>query len=148
MGSLLLGSSILISWRIGLPDYVEAAQPIAVVPSTPPTATQTQSPDAPQETDQAEVQANEPQVQVLDSDEISYKYGIVQVQVTMTDSQITDVKMLQGEATNGRAQAYAMLIDATLQVQGTTYGNVTGATYTTEAFKDAVNNALNKAQLP
>lgn len=151
VGSLLLASSILVSWRIGLPDYVEASEPISVTPSSSPDpagGTTTETPtETPTEAATTE-QPAEPLVQTIDSDEISYKYGIVQVRVTFRDSDITEVTMLKGEASNGRAEAYAMLIDATIQVQGTNYGNVTGATYTTEAFKSAIENALSKVQLP
>ena len=151
VGSLLLASSILVSWRIGLPDYVEASESISVTPSSSPEPTGSTPAETPTETPTEAAtteQPAEPLVQTIDSDEISYKYGIVQVRVTFSDSEITEVTMLKGEATNGRAEAYAMLIDATIQVQGTNYGNVTGATYTTEAYKAAVENALSKVQLP
>lgn len=152
VASLILGSSILISWRIGSPDYVEQANP-GTLPSASPTASPTSSPPTspsgspsaePSQTP-TESPSSEPVSRVIDSDEIEYKYGVVQVSVTLSDSQITGISMLKGEASNGRAAAYEMLIDATLQVQGTSYGNVTGATFTTDAFKLAIENVLAKA---
>ncbi len=148
VASLILGSSILISWRVGSPDYVDQANP-----SSPPSASSTTSPTAsPNESPSVEPSqtptespSSEPVTRVIDSDEIEYKYGVVQVSVTLSDSQITGISMLKGEASNGRAAAYEMLIDATLQVQGTSYGNVTGATFTTDAFKLAIENVLAKA---
>lgn len=86
-----------------------------------------------------------PAVQVtVNSDVIAYKYGNVQISITKTDGLISSVTMLQGDATNGRADAYKILTDATIQVQGTSYGNVSGATFTTDAFKLAVESALAK----
>lgn len=78
------------------------------------------------------------------SDVISYKYGDVQVEVVKLGSEITDVNLLVGDATYGRDVAYQTLIQATIQNQGTNYGNYTGATFTTDAFKKAVENALSK----
>lgn len=150
VASLILGSSILISWRIGLPDYVEPGEPTAL-PSVSPSTSQSGSPIDPTQEPSAtptSEPSGEPVIRVIDSDEIEYKYGVVQVSVTLTDSQISGISMLQGEASNGRAAAYEMLIDATIQVQGTNYGNVTGATYTTDAFKSAIENVLSKAGLP
>ena len=80
----------------------------------------------------------------LDSDVNDYKYGVVQISITKVGKEITAVQLLQGDATNGRDEAYKILIDATLQVQGTNFGNVSGATFTTDAFRKAVDNALLK----
>jgi uncharacterized protein with FMN-binding domain len=60
------------------------------------------------------------------------------------DGLITDIKVLIGDTSYGRDLAYQSLIAATLQTQGTNYGNVSGATFTTDAFKQAVQNALSK----
>lgn len=85
-----------------------------------------------------------PVVKTVASDPITYKYGVVQIEITATDGKITKVVLLQGDASYGRDAAYSALIDATVQVQGTNYGNVSGATFTTEAFKKAVENAISK----
>lgn len=148
VASLILGSSILISWRVGSPDYVDQANPSSVPSASStnsPTASPNESPSVEPSQTPTESPSSEPITRVIDSDEIEYKYGIVQVSVTLSDSQITGISMLKGEASNGRAAAYEMLIDATLQVQGTSYGNVTGATFTTDAFKLAIENVLAKA---
>jgi len=78
------------------------------------------------------------------SDVITYKYGVVQVSVTALGQDITGVELLQGDATYGRDVAYEALINATIQTDGTNYGNVSGATFTTEAFKKAISNAIGK----
>jgi hypothetical protein len=78
------------------------------------------------------------------SDQIAYKYGVVQISITKTDGSITAVSLVKGDTSNGRAAAYDILSNATIQVQGTNYGNVSGATFTTDAYKLAVENALGK----
>lgn len=78
------------------------------------------------------------------SDVISYQYGDVQVEVVKLGAEITDVNLLVGDATYGRDAAYQTLIQATIQNQGTNYGNYSGATFTTKAFKLAVESALAK----
>lgn len=85
-----------------------------------------------------------PVVKTVNSDSINYKYGVVQIELTTTDNKITKIVLLQGDASYGRDAAYSALIDATIQVQGTNYGNVSGATFTTDAFKKAVENAISK----
>jgi uncharacterized protein with FMN-binding domain len=64
--------------------------------------------------------------------------------LTKTDGVISAVNVLIGDATNGRDEAYLILTAATIETQGTNYGNVSGATFTTDAFKLAVENVLAK----
>lgn len=73
---------------------------------------------------------------------ISYRYGVVQVSVTKTNGKITDVNLIKGTATDGRSAAFPSLIQATIDNNGTGFGNLSGATFTTNAFKKAVNSAL------
>ena len=96
---------------------------------------------SPKPTEQA---PSQPVTKTVSSDPINYKYGVVQIELTATDGKITNVSVLQGDVSYGRDAAYEALIQATIQVQGTNYGNVSGATFTTEAFKQAVSNALAK----
>lgn len=104
-----------------------------------PTQTQVPAQTAPQET-----QPPAPVTTTVNSDVITYKYGVVQISLTQTDGVITDIQMLQGDATNGRAEAYVTLISATIQQQSINYGNISGATFTVDAFKKAVTSALSK----
>lgn len=111
-----------------------------------PTATQTpsQTPTQTPATPAAPVAPPAPVTATVSSDPITYKYGTVQISMTTVDGAITEIKMLQGDATNGRAAAYTTLINATIQQQGTNYGNISGATFTVDAFKKAVDNAMAK----
>lgn len=116
--------------------------------SSAPAATNSATPSQPQGTiepaPQDPTQAPQPVVTTKTSDVIDYKYGVVQISITKTDNTITDVVLLQGDTSYGRDAAYTALIGATIKTQGTNYGNVSGATFTTDAFKKAVTNTLAK----
>lgn len=153
VATLVAASSLAISLRLGdiatqenLAPDISASEPTKVDPTTPsPSPTQSGQPNpAPSPSGTTAPAIPKPKPVTKNSDVIDYKYGVVQVSVTMLGNEITKVGLLQGDATNGRDKAYAILTEATIQVQGTNYGNVSGATYTTEAFKLAVESALEK----
>ena len=79
-------------------------------------------------------------------DAIDYQFGTVQVSVTRDNGKITAVDMVQAGANGGREQAFPMLQQAAIDANGTSFGNVSGATYTTDAFKQALDSAI--AKLP
>lgn len=128
------------------PSTSESTAPTQTDPTANPSPSQTSGSTSsqPKPTTSTSPTAPAPVTKTVDSDPITYKYGVVQIEMTATDGKITKVVLLQGDASYGRDAAYAALIDATVQVQGTNYGNVSGATFTTEAFKKAVENAISK----
>ena len=73
---------------------------------------------------------------------IRYRFGTIQVSVTKTDGQITAVNLLQAGATGGRSQAFDFLVQYTVDAQGSSFGNISGATYTTDAYKQSLDAAL------
>lgn len=75
-------------------------------------------------------------------DAIQYRYGTVQVSVTKVDGKITDVTLIEAGATGGRAAAFPYLVDYAIQAQGTNFSNLSGATYTTDAFIQSMDSAL------
>jgi uncharacterized protein with FMN-binding domain len=75
---------------------------------------------------------------------ISYRYGTVQVSVTKANGKITAVNLLQQGATGGRQGAFPYLVQYAIQANGTSFGNLGGATYTTDAFKQSLESALAK----
>ncbi len=77
---------------------------------------------------------------------IYYQFGTVQVTVTKANGKITAIDYLQSTASAGRDQAFGMLSTAAIQANGSNFGNIGGATYTTDAFKQALDSAL--AKLP
>ncbi len=77
-------------------------------------------------------------------DAIQYRYGVIQVEVVRAGGKITAVNMIQSDATAGREQAFPYLTDYAIQAQGSNFGNLSGATFTTEAFKQALDSAISK----
>ncbi len=71
--------------------------------------------------------------------------GYVQVSVTKNASgKIIAINLVQSAATGGRQGAFPVLQSAALSAQGSNFGNVGSATYTTQAFKQALDSALAK----
>lgn len=73
-----------------------------------------------------------------------YQYGTVQVSVTKAGGKITAVDLIQQGATGGRQAAFTYLVDLAIQANGTSFGNLSGATYTVDAFKQSLESALAK----
>ena len=121
------------------PAGVSASEPEApteTVPTTDSSSVATAEPEA--------EQPAEPVVVNVSSAVIEYQYGVIQVGITAEAGKITQVQMLQGDTGYGRGDTYASLINATISAQGTNFGNYSGATFTTEAFRDAVASAISK----
>ena len=78
------------------------------------------------------------------SDAVGYRFGTVQLTVTKTGPKITDITMNQAGATNGRAASFPYLINLALTTQNATFDTsmMSGATYSTGAFIQALDNAL------
>jgi uncharacterized protein with FMN-binding domain len=78
------------------------------------------------------------------SDSINYAYGTVQLKVTEANGKISAVDLVQASATAGRDQAFSYLVKDAISANGTSFGNLSGATYTTDAFKQALDSAISK----
>ena len=104
--------------------------PSHAVPTTPPpssTPTATGKPDM-----------------TVSGDAIQYRYGVVQVEVVRTAGKISAVNLVQGTASAGRDQAFSYLQQYAIDSQGSSFANLSGATYTTDAFKQALDSAISK----
>lgn len=77
-------------------------------------------------------------------DAIDYEFGTIQIKATKTGGKITAVELIQEGANGGREQAFPTLVAAALSANGSSIPNVSGATYTTDAFKQALDSALSK----
>lgn len=74
-------------------------------------------------------------------------YGYVQVKIEMTSTRLTDITMLEvtSEPNGAAREAPATLIQEALAAQSADIANVSRATYTSEAFKASLRNALARA---
>lgn len=71
-------------------------------------------------------------------------YGPIQLKVTKASGKITAIDLVQAQATGGREQAFSVLVEAAISANGSGISNISGATYTTDAFKQALDSALSK----
>jgi uncharacterized protein with FMN-binding domain len=83
-------------------------------------------------------------------DTVGTRYGNVQVAVTISGGQITDVTALQLTDDGGRSvqisnRAAPILRSEVLQSQSASVSNVSGATYTAEAYLTSLQSALDQA---
>ena len=78
------------------------------------------------------------------SSSVNYRFGTVQLTVTKKGSTITDITMNQAGATNGRAASFPYLISLAKQAQSGSFDTsmMSGATYSTQAFMQALGDAL------
>lgn len=87
---------------------------------------------------------------IVDGAVVETKYGTVQVQVVITDEVITDVialKLTDSSETSidVSARAAPILREEILAAQSTEVENVSGATYTSDAYRTSVQSALDAA---
>jgi uncharacterized protein with FMN-binding domain len=80
----------------------------------------------------------------VQSDDIPYQFGDVQLTVTRKGGKISAIDIGQSSANNGREAAFPYLVQDAIKAQGTNFANLGGATYTTAAFKAALTNAISK----
>jgi uncharacterized protein with FMN-binding domain len=115
-----------------------------------PTATTEPSPTATATTEPAPTATTAPAATsgTYTSQTVQYRYGRIQLEIAVTDGALTDINLLQA-TTEGRGydQAPPILVNAALQAGGTNFGNLSGATFTTQAFKQALDDALAQAGL-
>jgi uncharacterized protein with FMN-binding domain len=83
-------------------------------------------------------------VKTATGDTVESGFGPVQVKATKEDGKITSIELVQATASGGRESAFTTLVEAALGANGTSFGNISGATYTTNAFKASLDSALSK----
>jgi uncharacterized protein with FMN-binding domain len=82
----------------------------------------------------------------------STRFGPVQVRITVADGKITDVTVLTAPDRDRRDQeiiAYALPIlrDEALQAQNADIDTVSGATYTSDGYRESLQAAIDAAHL-
>jgi hypothetical protein len=85
---------------------------------------------------------------VIQGDAVDFQYGTVQVEITLEGTTITDIRTIT--APGGSYQAYTDRAVPTMRseiiaAQSTQVAAASGATYTSEAYAQSVQSALDKA---
>jgi uncharacterized protein with FMN-binding domain len=131
------------SGTAGSPDTAPTTTPTTTQPPSSPGAasapTTTQPPTT--TTTQAARRAN--------GDDVEYRYGELELQVTVKAGRINDIEPAVDEATDPRSaqindQAIPYLRDQALQAQSAHIDGVSGATYTSDAYAQSLQAALDK----
>ncbi|MEU9323350.1 FMN-binding protein [Streptomyces canus] len=86
--------------------------------------------------------ASEASSQTVDGSALSTEKGPVQVQVTFSGTKITAVKMLQQPDHPQTTAAVPVLVADTLEAQSADIDTVSGATITSEAYKESLQAAI------
>lgn len=157
----LAGIGVVIATaKLGMPLPV-AATPVNTAttetatptptPTTEPTTTPTKKPSTPAKTPAKKPTTTKPTTPTTPASgatqsgsAIRYKYGVVQVKVTKNGSDITAITYLQKSATDGRSAVFPDLVVAAKAANGSNISNISGATFTVDAFKKALDSALAK----
>lgn len=82
--------------------------------------------------------------QTVESDAIEYRFGTVLISVTATAGKITAINTDNSTCSHGWEAAWPMLTEAAIAANGSDFENISGATFTAEAFKEALNTAISK----
>ena len=132
----IAGAATLPSAALGAPTSTTAA------PSTSATGTPTTAPTS----------SAAPTARTYLGSSITTRYGVVQVKITVRDKRITDVSFAQLTAFDGRSQqinsnAAPQLLQETLSAQSARIDTVSGASYTSDGYKQSLQSALDKAGL-
>ena len=84
-------------------------------------------------------------------DAIQYQYGILQVKATLTNGRLTAVSLARLEPEPGRsqsidAQAIPLLRSEALRAHSANVDVISGATYTSEAYAQSLQSAIDRAR--
>ena len=122
------------------------SSPAPTTPATTPSATTPPASTPPASTPPTVANT----VRTLTGDAFDARYGLLQVQVTMRGKTITDVTELQAPNSHQRSieinqQAEPLLRQEALQAQSAQIDIVSGATYTSQAYAQSLQSALDQA---
>lgn len=95
-------------------------------------------------TDTSGSAAGATKTQTVKGDPIEYRYGVIELEVTATAGKIEKITELQATASPGYDQAIPVLNEEAMKAQSANFGNLSGATFTTEAYQQALSSALSK----
>jgi uncharacterized protein with FMN-binding domain len=143
----------------GHPLTTTGALPSAGLPGSGSSSTPTTAPPAGGDTSGGSSSAPPPAARsssakaasrTVAGDAVETRYGVVQVQVTVSGNRIDNVSFLQLTAFDGRSQeingaAAPILLQETLSAQSAHIDNVSGASYTTDGYLQSLQSALDKA---
>lgn len=80
----------------------------------------------------------------VSGDAIEYRYGVVQLEVTATDGKIEKINEIKATSSRGYMGAFPYLNEMAIKAQSADFGNLSGATFSSKAYAEALASALSK----
>jgi uncharacterized protein with FMN-binding domain len=156
LGSIFASTAVLvIGWQAGAAVVasqaaLEATTPVASGTSGGATATAPTATALPSATASAAPVVTGPADGTYTGSSVDTRFGSVQVAVTLSSGAITDVTALHLTDAEGRSvqisnEAAPILQQEVLASQSASVSNVSGATYTSDAYLQSVQSALDQA---
>jgi uncharacterized protein with FMN-binding domain len=142
MKRVIFTSAATVAGLIALLSFKTQAQPLT---TTLPSAATSES-----STTSTGSAPKKPTSKTFTGQSVTTRYGIVQVKVTVTAHKITDAAFVQLTAFDGRSQqinsgAGPQLLQETMKDQSAQVDTVSGATYTSDGYRQSLQSALDKA---
>jgi uncharacterized protein with FMN-binding domain len=127
------------------PETQQQPQKQAAPKTTSPAPRTTGSAPA-QQQQQQQPQQQQAQPRTVSGPAVNTSEGTVQVQVTLQGNKITDVKALRAPNSNPTRMALPILRESALKAQSADIDTVSGATATSEGYKQSLQAAIDGAQ--
>ena len=86
------------------------------------------------------------QPQTVTGDAVPFRYGVVQIELTATAGKIDKINLVQQQTSPGWEQSFPMLTNEALAASSSNIANISGATFTSDAYKQALTSAISKLQ--
>jgi uncharacterized protein with FMN-binding domain len=117
--------------------------------STPATTTPQSTGSAPESTSPTTTAPASTASRSASGSDVPYRYGEIEIEVTAAGSKITNVTILKDDATDGRSyqinsEAVPILESETMSAQSAQIDGVSGATYTSQAYVQSLQAALDQ----
>ena len=77
-------------------------------------------------------------------DAVDYRFGTIQLKVTRKNGVISAIEEVQATSSRGWEAAFPVLNQAAVDANGSGFGNLGGATFTSEAYRQALDSAISK----
>jgi uncharacterized protein with FMN-binding domain len=122
------------------------AAPQTTAPKTTGPAPRTTGSAPAQQQQQQQPQQQQAQPRTVSGPAVNTSEGTVQVQVTLQGNKITDVKALRAPNSNPTRMALPILRESALKAQSADIDTVSGATATSEGYKQSLQAAIDGAQ--
>lgn len=88
--------------------------------------------------------ASATKAQTVKGDAIPYRFGVIELEITATNGKIDKITEVQATASPDWLSAIPILNQEAIKAQKADFGNLSGATFTTEAYQQALASAISK----